>query len=113
MNFIKFNKEVTCTFFYLRNHNKDNNQHKREMIEAYLNEHIIYSSTLPTTSSQTWIQFNFPNIKFNKLRFPGGIEIDNLLFVHETYNQFNVEVHFNNVDLLNKKNELIKEDDIY
>lgn len=111
--FIKFNKEVTCTFFYLRNQNKGNNQNKRDMIEAYLNEHIIYSSTLPMTSSKTWMQFNFPNIKFNKIRFPGGIEIDNLLFVHETYNQFNVEVHFNNLNLLNKKNELIKENDIY
>lgn len=107
---ITFNKEVSCSFFYIRSHFQKLNKQKRDMIEAYIDNQIIYSSTLPFLSQTSWMMFSFPNVKFNKLKFPGGIEIDNIMFIHETFNQFNVEVHFKTEP---KRKELVTEDDIY
>lgn len=108
--FFIFNTIVECEYFYIRNHKKINNNVFTE-IQAFKEDNLVYSTKIHLGNSKIWTKISLPGIFFDTLKIPGGNEIDNLMFTCFTKNQYNVEIHFYNLNE-KKKIDLIKEEDL-
>ena len=105
-------KNFICTHFYIRTKNIDLKTSAN--VIGYLNGKEMYSTekALSSFEDKTWVKVTLPNKKIDVLTIPKGFEYDSFSFIIETYNQYDINVHFYRNS--NKKyEELVTDLDIY
>ena len=105
-------KSFICTHFFIRARNIDLKTSAN--VIGYLDGKEMYSTekALSSFEDKAWVKVSLPNKKIDVLTIPKGFEYDSFSFVIETFNQYNVNVHFYR-DPTKRYEELVTDLDIY
>ena len=103
-------KQFICESFYFRL--RDNNI-KTLKVDGFLGNVKSFSMSRDINSmvDKDWKKIDLPNSKIDRMVLPGGIDVDNFKFKIETFQHYDIAVHFH-TKYEKSKEELINDNDI-
>ena len=103
-------KQFICESFYFRL--RDNNI-KTLKVDGFLGNVKSFSMSrdINSMTDKDWKKIDLPNSKIDRMVLPGGIDVDNFKFKIETFQHYDIAVHFH-TKYEKSKEELINDNDI-